>query len=133
MRRLTLSVPCTVLALLGCGGGASAPADRPEPPLTAREAEQVRAYEGRITAHCSRIARAQVDPQEQPTPAQEREAFAAADALIALARSRPRAETGVGQDLRLLLSDVVENLEGSNCDPRMTARLERGLGQIPVE
>ena len=39
----------------------------------------------------------------------------------------------MGQDLRLFLSDVIENLDGSNCDPRMRARLEQALRAIPVE
>jgi len=56
--------------------------------------------------------------------------FAAAGALIGLARRKPTAELDVNQDLRLFLGDVLENLEGSNCDPRMVARLQAGLAGI---
>lgn len=50
---------------------------------------------------------------------------------MGLAAAKPTAPLGAGQDLRLFVTDVAENLEGSNCDPRMIARLERGLARIP--
>ena len=78
-----------------------------------------------------RVARSLVDPRAAPSPGQERAAFGAADRLLGLAARKPTAPLGAGQDLRLFVSDVVENLEGSNCDPRMIARLERGLARIP--
>ena len=118
----------------GCGGSDAEPA-RTQPPakLTAAERRLITTYEGRIQAHCVRVARSLADPRAAPSPREERSAFEAADALAALAASKPTAMVDVGQDLRLYLSDVVENLEGSNCDPRMLARLERALAAIPVE
>jgi len=80
-----------------------------------------------------RVARSLTDPADAPKPAQVQRAFAAADAFIALARKKPTAPLDVGLDVRLHLSDVVENLEGANCDPRMTYYLERGLSSIPVQ
>ena len=93
----------------------------------------MRRLEAQLTRHCVRVARSFVDPRAEVRPEQERAAFAAADRLVALAARSPRAPLGAGQDLRLFLSDTVENLEGSNCDPRLLARLQRGLGEIPVE
>ena len=90
-------------------------------------------YEGRIQKHCVRVARSLVDPSAAPSADQQQHAFAAADALGSLAARKPTAEIDVGQDLRLFLSDLIENLEGSNCDPRMRARLEQALSAIPVE
>lgn len=123
-----------MLALAGCGGDSPAgrSEERPAAPqrLTASERRLLRAYEGRIQSHCVRVARSVVDPAARPTAAQERRAFAAADLLAGLVARKPRAELDVGQDLRLYMSDVIENLEGSNCDPRMIARLEKSLAEI---
>lgn len=113
---------------------AAPPADAGPPPrLTAAERRALRVAEGRIETHCVQIARSIVDRDARPSPAEEARAFAAADDFIALARAKPTAELDVGQDLRLFLGDVIENLEGANCDPRMIARLEKGLSTIPAE
>ena len=122
-----------VLVLLGCGDSRDAGPPEPaaEPPTLTRDERRLLAtYEGRIEVHCVRVARSLVDPGRAPTPAQERRAFAAADELAALVARKPRSEVDVGQDLQLYLSDVIENLEGSNCDPRMIARLEKWLAGI---
>ncbi|HEX8121876.1 MAG TPA: hypothetical protein VF549_11490 [Solirubrobacteraceae bacterium] len=131
-RRFVPPLATAALLAAGCGGDPPAP---PSPPakLTHEERQLVRVYEGRIETHCIRVARSVVDPRKAPTPRQEERAFAAADAFAALATRKPKAPIDVGQDLRLYLSDVVENLEGSNCDPRMVARLERALDAIPNE
>ena len=118
-----------VFALIGCGDSPDAAPPQPQK-LTADERRLLVTYEGRIQQHCVRVARSLVDPARAPTPAQEQRAFAAADDLAALVGRKPRAEVDVGQDLRLYLSDVIENLEGSNCDPRMIARLEGWLARI---
>jgi len=118
---------------------ATAPAEQPSPVakpaeaarLTGEERRLVSVYDRRIQAHCVRVTRALVEPRAAPTRAQEERAFAAADALLALAAEKPNAPLGAGQDLRLLVSDVTENIEGSNCDPRMIARLEQGLASLP--
>ena len=120
------------LTVVGCGEEAS---DEPAPPtagLTGEERRLIDVYEHRIQAHCVRVARSLLSPRAAPSPRQEARAFAAADALVALAERKPAAPVGPGQDLRLLVSDIAENLEGSNCDPRMIARLERGLAGIPA-
>jgi hypothetical protein len=100
--------------------------------LTGEERRSVATYEGLIQEHCGRVARSLADPSAAPSPGQQRRALEAADALGALAARKPTAEIDAGQDLRLFLSDVIENLEGSNCDPRMRARLEQALRAIPV-
>ena len=127
------AVAAAALAAGGCGGEEDSPEEAAPRPvgLTAEERRSAAAYERRIQAHCGRVARSLVDPVAAPTPRQEERAFAAADALLALAAEKPTAPIGPGQDLRLFVSDVTENLEGSNCDPRMIARLEQGLAGIP--
>ena len=128
LRRLVMVLFAVVLA--ACGEENPPPAP---PRLTDAERRQLQVLEGRIETHCVRVAQSLVDPEAAPTPREEAEAFKAADDLVTLAERKPTAPVDVGQDVRLLLSDVTENLEGSNCDPRMIARLERGLARIPVE
>ena len=123
-------------ALLGACG-ASEPRARPAPtPAAARSATEderraLRRAEARIQRHCVAVSRSVVDPEAAPSPAERERADAAADRLVAVVRANPRADLGAGQDLRLFLADVIENLEGSNCDPRMIERLERGLATVP--
>ena len=125
--------------LIGCHEPGSAGPVRPEASstpaasLTAEDRRRLKAIEGRIQTHCVDIARSLVDPSAAPTAAEEARAFAAADDFIALTREKPTALVDVGQDLRLFLADVIENLEGANCDERMVGRLERGLVSIPNE
>ena len=122
--------------LLGCGDAdTDGTRTRTVSPaaLTGAERRLVATYEGRIQEHCVGVARALAEPSAAPSPGQQRRAFEAADALGALAARKPTAEIDAGQDLRLFLSDVIENLEGSSCDPRMRARLEQALRGIPVE
>lgn len=118
------------LGVVGCGSDGGSPPP-PAAELTAQERRLVTSYEGRIQQHCVRVARSLTDPGAAPTPSQRSSAFRAADALAALAAAKPTAPVDAGQDLRLYLSDVVENLEGSNCDPSMIIRLERALAEIP--
>jgi hypothetical protein len=137
-RRAALAAVSIVVVAAGAlsapGCGDDEPFDDAAPPatrLTAEERRAVDVYERQIQAHCNRVARSLVEPGAGPSRRQEERAFAAADALVALAAEKPTAPVGPGQDLRLFVSDVTENLEGSNCDPRMIARLEEGLGGIP--
>lgn len=131
-RRLSVAM-ALALTFAGCGDDQRAVAPAPQPPLTEAERANVRQLEMRLQRHCVQVSKSLVDPSAAPEPEQERAAFAAADELVALAARSPRAPLDAGQDLRLFLSDVVENFEGSNCDPRIVARLEQGLGRIPVE
>lgn len=117
------------------GGPAAAATPTPGPPprLTEAERRRLRVAEGRIESHCVAVSRGLVDPDEAPTRAERARAFAAADEMIAVARAKPKALVDVGQDARLYLGDVVENIEGSNCDPAMVDHLERGFARIPAE
>jgi hypothetical protein len=130
-----IGVLCGLLCLLvpaACGPEDPGQEGRGKPErLGPAERREVNALEAEIAAHCIAVARSLVDPRTRPSRAEERRAFSAADRLLELARRKPRAPLGAGQDLRLFVSDVAENLEGSNCDPRMIARLERGLRGIP--
>lgn len=144
MRRpLIVAVTAATLASasagVGCGGG-DEPAETSAPPapaaaasLTGEERRALGRYDRLIQGHCVRVAESILGSGAGPSARQEMRAFAAADALVALAAEKPGAPLGAGQDTRLFLSDVLENLDGSNCDPRMTALLGQGLAQIPPE
>ena len=133
--RRVLAVAALCGALAGCSGEDRTDTPREPAPsaLTAAERRSVAGYERRIQEHCFRVASSLTDPSAAPSAAQQRRAFEAADRFGALAARKPTAELDVGQDLRLFLGDVIENLEGSNCDPRMRARLGEALRKIPVE
>lgn len=127
------------MALGSAGCGENDPSDpiAPSTPpaeagLSAAEKRALTGYDRQISRHCVRVTRSFVDPARGPTEQQEERAFAAAQALIALAAAKPTAQLGAGQDTRLFLSDVIENLGGSNCDPRMIAVLSQGLAEIPL-
>ena len=129
-------VAAAAATLAGCGDRDRAPEPMPvatPAPLSAAERKTLRVYEGRIQAHCIRLAQSLTHPSAAPTPAQEADAFDAAEDLVAFARRKPLAPLDAGQDVRLYVSDVAENLEGSNCDPRLIAVLEQGLRGLPVE
>ena len=53
--------------------------------------------------------------------------------LAALAAQAPEAGTPDGTTPRLALGDIAENLEGTNCDSRLVARIDEALGSLPAE
>jgi hypothetical protein len=136
VRRAAPAVLLACAAIAGCGEGGEDPgsARQTQEParVTAGERRLLDTYDSRIAAHCVRVSRSLTDPSSAPTRAQSAAAFGAARALLALAARKPGAPLGAGQDLRLFVSDVIENLEGSNCDPRMIAVLSEGLEEIPA-
>ena len=130
------TIALLVLALLGgtlgCGDQESAgePPAAADTKLTGEERRSLADYDRRIQVHCLSVGRSLIDPRAAPSAREQKRAFAAADQLIALAAAKPAAPLGAGQDTRLFLSDVIENLQGSNCDPRMVSRLAQGLAAI---
>jgi hypothetical protein len=139
-RQPAASLGLVAIALLagsvaGCGGGGDdgAAATVPRPgPLSAGQRRQVDRAEQRIAAYCRRYGRSVGQGRGAPPAGAQRRGFAATDELIALARQNPQGVVRPGLDLRTLLGDVAENLEGSNCDPRLVARLERALTLLPA-
>ncbi len=135
-RRAACLAACVALLGVGAGCGEEDDSAQPDPTtgnplrLTGEERRALSIYDRRIERHCIRLGRSLVDPESAPSAEQEERAFAAADALIALAAAKPTAPLGAGQDTRLFLADVIENLDGSNCDPAMVSRLEDGLARI---
>jgi hypothetical protein len=137
--RLAIIALALVALATGCGNDsdgtpptAGTEAEEDSAPLTEEERRLLSVYDARIARYCLRVARSAVEPRRAPDAAEEARGFDAAEALIALAAEKPDAPLEAGGDARLFLSDVIENLEGSNCDPRMLATLQRGLAEIPL-
>jgi hypothetical protein len=122
-----------VLVLLGCGDE-DAPDTIAPPPgaesLTRAERGLLARSERQLAGYCARRLSPSGQPRA-PSPRERAEAIASADRLIALAERKPHAEVETGVDLRLALGDLIENLEGANCDPAVIARLGEGLAGIP--
>jgi hypothetical protein len=125
------------LTVAACGDGGTTGEERaPEPAgsatrLTEDERRLVADSEAAIQLYCRKRALALTDPGKRPTVDQQARALEAVDALIALARQKPAARLRRGVGIRLFVGDVTENLEGSNCDPQIVARLQQGLSSLP--
>jgi hypothetical protein len=101
--------------------------------LTLDERRLVSDSEAAIQLYCRKRALALTDPDKRPTVGQQARALEAVDALVALADEKPAARLRRGVDVRLFLGDLAENLEGSNCDPAIVARLDEGISTLAPE
>lgn len=126
---------CVALAALGLGAcgaegdeTATAPVRRTEERLT--EEQRSRAFQAQqaISAYCGRLALSLAGEKAPPSAKQRAGAIAAGDRLVELARRKPAGTVQTGVDMLLFVNDVIENLEGLNCDSGLLERLERGLG-----
>jgi hypothetical protein len=132
-RLLVIGALAAAAVLAGCGEDddfASTAATSPGE-LTASERDLLADSEAAIVDYCRRRALALTDPEKRPTAAQHARALDAVDATIGLARERPEAEVMPGVEVSLFLGDLTENLQGSNCDPQIVARLDAGLASLP--
>ena len=121
-----------ILVACGGGGGDSGGATNAVPKrLTEGEIQQVRRSQRAIVAYCNQFARSALSGRGAPSEGAQERAFGAVDSLIALARSKPGASYRTGVDMRVLLGDTAEDLEGSNCDERLVARLDQALAGLP--
>lgn len=131
------AVGLSLVAIASCGDGDSpdaaettaggAAAKR----LTAAEQALASGSERAVLRYCGRLALALTGQGEPPSVVEQRRALAATDRLIELGRSKPAAPVEGGTDMRLLLADLAEDLEGSNCDQRLVTRIDQGLATLP--
>jgi hypothetical protein len=132
---LALVVWTCAVGLGACGGaddGSTGPRTATaRQRLTAAERGQMRRAERTIAYYCRRRALAVAEPDKTPTAGLHARAFRAVDHLIELAARKPGARVSRGVDVKLFLGDLTENLQGSNCDPALVARLEQGLATLP--
>jgi hypothetical protein len=132
---LVAAVVAAALAV-GCGGEedseapettAALPSDAA---LTRAEQRTLAHSEQAIQAYCIRVGQAAGGGRELPSVAAQERAFESLEDLIGVVTTKPAAEVQPGVDARLLLGDLAENLEGSNCDPRLVERIDAALGAI---
>jgi len=109
---------------------ATVPASRQElSPAGLRVIETAR---NEVSAYCRSVAEG-LGGGEGPRPSDLDRVTAALDRLAALATEQPGAETVDGTTPRLALGDIAENLEGTNCDPRLVTRIDEALAALPAE
>ena len=134
---LATAVGLTVLALVSCGDG-----DSPQPAgtaargaeakrLTRDEQALVTGSERAVQRYCGKLALSAIGQGKPPSSSEQARAFAATDRLIELASEKPAAPLENGERMGLFLGDLAEDLEGSNCDPRLVQLIEQALATLP--
>jgi hypothetical protein len=133
---LATAVGLTVLALASCGDDSAQPAGTTAAGaaakrLTTAEQASVGSSERAVQRYCGVLALSLTGQRKPPSAEQQGRAFAATDRLIELARRKPAAPTTSGQPMGLFLGDLAEDLEGSNCDPRLVQLIDQALATLP--
>jgi hypothetical protein len=134
-----LATALCVLGLAGCGGDAGPSTVASTTTISPRAVHRLTASERRLIAdsemaievYCRRSTLGLVKPRKRPSADQRARALDSVDALVALAHEKPAGRVRRAVDVRLLLSDLAEDLEGSNCDPAIISRIDQGLAGIP--
>jgi hypothetical protein len=99
--------------------------------LTRAESRVIAVAQRRVQGYCADRAQALFGEGEPPSAHDLREVDDALVALARLAARRPEAESAAGVTPRLALGDIAENLEGTNCDQRLVARIDSLLAGLP--
>jgi hypothetical protein len=134
---LATAVGLSLLAMASCGDGGSSgaagttPAGAAAKRLTAGEQALVTRSDRTVGRYCGYLALSLTGQRKPPSAEEQGRAFAATDRLIELARDKPAARVETGEDMGLFLGDLAEDLEGSNCDPRLVERIDQGLAALP--
>lgn len=136
-------VALLALAALGCGGSdgddetGSAPGETSAGPAQVADVspagvKTIQRARDEVAAYCRRVAAA-LGKGTAPTPAAFTRVNEALDKLVNLAAEQPEAATADGTTPRLALGDLAENLEGTNCDERLVARIDQALATLPAD
>jgi hypothetical protein len=134
---LATAVAVSLLAVAACGDGGSSTtasttvADAAAKRLTPAEQTAVSRSERAVQRYCGRLALSAIGQGKPPSGSEQAEAFAATGRLIELARLKPTAPLEGGVRMNLFLGDLAEDLEGSNCDPRLIERIDQALATLP--
>jgi hypothetical protein len=139
-RRCAFAALAATAILAGCGSGddeesAEAPLTVPvgserSEELTAGEAAVLVRTERSVNAYCRRVA-AVIARGSAPSAEDFARVNAALEELYALAAERPDAVTAAGRSPMDALGAIAEDLEGTNCDPRLVARIDARLAVLP--
>jgi hypothetical protein len=130
-------VALAMLLLAACGdadqhdAADTAPGDAAAQRLSADEQALVARSRREVERYCAELALSVTGRRGPPSAEEQGGAFAATDELIELAREKPAARVDSGVDMGLFLGDLAEDLEGSNCDPRLLERIDQGLATLP--
>lgn len=130
---LVAACASVVVILSGCGssgGNGGTTATEPEP-LDQPDRGVVERTQGTIGEYCRQVRLRTFGQRDPLSDAEQQRAFDAVDELIEVGRRTPGATVRPGVDVRTAISDLAENLEGSNCDPRVVQELDRGLASLP--
>jgi hypothetical protein len=134
---LAVAAGLAMLAVVACGDGGSpgtggtTPAGATAKRLTADEQALVTRSDRTVVRYCGKLALSLTGQRKPPSAQEQGRAFAATDRLIELAREKPAARVESGVDMGLFLGDLAEDLEGSNCDPRLVERIDQALATLP--
>jgi hypothetical protein len=132
--RFALAGVLAAFALAGPACDDDEPAARRPPAsqgLTAAERGDVARAQGAVRVYCRRLGRFIARRSGPPPPATKARADAGVDRLVALARSKPGARYDTGIEMRTLLGDLAEDLEGAICAPDLVHRIDAALAEIP--
>jgi hypothetical protein len=134
---LATAVGLALVAIASCGDGGSpetagtTPTGAAPKRLTAAEQALVNRSDRAVGRYCGELALSLTGQRKPPSAEEQGRAFAATDRLIELAREKPAARVQPGVDTELFLGDLAEDLEGSNCDPRLVQRIDEALATLP--
>jgi hypothetical protein len=119
------------MAPLGCGDDSGARGDLRR--LSRSEESIVSRAQASTFSYCGKLARYLAGKGKLPTEDEDQKVDDDLDRLIALAREKPDARSQRGDTPRLVLGDIAEDLEGSNCSAGFEQKLERALAELPPE
>jgi hypothetical protein len=133
MTRCALSCALALVLVLpaSCGDGSDSPKTATR--LSAAEESVLAHSQTSLRDYCRKLALYLAGKRTAPTGADARDVDNDLDRLIALARAKPDARAGNQEPLRLVISDMAEDLEGSNCSGSFEQKLEQGLAELPPE
>jgi hypothetical protein len=114
-----------------CGDGSESSTTRKR--LSAAEDSVVARSQTSLRGYCRILALYLAGKRAAPTDTDTREVDDALEQLIALAREKPDARAKNEETLRLVLSDMAEDLEGSNCSGSFQQKLDAALAALPPE
>jgi hypothetical protein len=126
---LVASLVVASIASAGCGDGRSGSTEPQR--LSAAEASAFDQGRSTIYGYCRKLALYLAHRRGPPSSADSQQALAAADQLIELTRAKPDALYRGQDPLRLLLDDLAEDLEGTNCGAAIEHRLDEALAALP--
>jgi hypothetical protein len=125
-RMVVLLLAFLALALGACGGDGKAEPQR----LSSAEQAEIRSAQRALGSYCRQVSLYLAGRRGPPT-AELQQAGGRIDGLIALARRKPEADYQGRGTLRMLLGDMAESLEASNCSPDLELKIESALASLP--